>query len=96
MIPVTVNEAWPALDGKYVRPDGRNGHVPTFVPLNAVVHEPGDAPGLLVRAEPACVRPHGRLDGEHVLAKRVGLGPFAHELPGLVACGHARSLVAVL
>ena len=35
----------------------------------------------------AGVGPHGGLHAEHVLAQRVGLGPLAHQLPGLVARG---------
>src|SRR5215203_4617310 len=34
-----------------------------------VVQEAGHAPFLLVLAKAACVRPHGGLDGEHVLAQ---------------------------
>src|ERR687890_2433016 len=48
-----------------------------------VVQEAGHAPLLLVLAEAARVRPHGGLDGEHVLAQRVALGPPAHKVPGV-------------
>src|SRR5215212_2384634 len=43
-----------------------------------VVQEAGYAPLLLVLAETTGVRPHGSLDGEHVLAQGVALGPGAH------------------
>jgi hypothetical protein len=53
-----------------------------------VVDEARDSPQLLVAAEAARVRTDGRLDGEHVLSERVGLGPLAHEPPGFVTRGH--------
>src|SRR5215208_7072666 len=48
-----------------------------------VVQEPRDAPELLILAEAAGVRAHRRLDGQHVLAKRRRLRPFAEEGPGV-------------
>src|ERR671911_1647542 len=48
-----------------------------------VVQEAGHTPFLLILAKAACVGPHGGLNGEHVLAQRVALGPFAHEVPGV-------------
>src|SRR5215218_9662271 len=48
-----------------------------------VVQQTGHAPLLLVLAEAARVRPHCGLDGEHVLAQRVALGPPAHKVPGV-------------
>ena len=46
---------------------------------------PDEAPELLVLAEPARVGAHRGLDGQHVLAQGLGLGPVAEEGPGLVA-----------
>jgi hypothetical protein len=50
-----------------------------------VVEDAGGRPQLLVLAALARVGDHAGLDSEHVLSQRVGLGPGAEELPGLVA-----------
>ena len=47
-----------------------------------VVDEAGHGPQLLVAAALAGVGDHGRLDPEQVLAQRLGLDPFADQIPG--------------
>ena len=47
--------------------------------MPATAHSSSSSP------QAARVRAHRGLDGEHVLAQRVGLGPLAEQLPGLVA-----------
>ena len=56
-----------------------------------VVEDPGGGPQLLVLAALARVGAHRGLDAQHVLAQRVGLGPLAEQLPGLVAGRAARA-----
>src|SRR5215211_2661191 len=56
-----------------------------------VVQESGYAPFLLVLPKAEGVGPHGGLDGQHVLAQGITLGPGAHEFPGFFAI-HSVSL----
>jgi hypothetical protein len=52
-----------------------------------VVQQGGDAPQLLVLAEPPGVEPGRRLDRERVAAQRLALRVAREGLPGLVAGG---------
>jgi hypothetical protein len=75
----------PALP-QLLQRDPRVPRVEVGIPLVVeIVDDARDRPQLLVLAVLARVGPHRRLHAQGVLAKRVGLGPLAEQLPGVVA-----------
>jgi hypothetical protein len=51
-----------------------------------------EAPGVLVFAELAGVGADAGFNGEHMLAKALGLSVLTEEMPSIVACRHGAGL----